>query len=138
MCMHMSLHDLQQHDMLALWQCRRMRRFDRSLWVQCPFTFGVEIFEAGHCTTPHSHASAHELFFILAGARLQADSVRYFADAGDSLKQGQGSSLGHKGSPRMWDAHALPMRRCTSMVTNHLCAIVLCAFLSTLGNSPSQ
>jgi quercetin dioxygenase-like cupin family protein len=35
---------------------------------QVPFTFGVEIFEAGHRTTPHSHPSAHELFFILAGA----------------------------------------------------------------------
>lgn len=35
---------------------------------QVPFTFGVEIFEPGHRTTPHSHASAHELFFILAGA----------------------------------------------------------------------
>ena len=40
--------------------------------MQCPFTFGVEIFEAGHRTTPHSHASAHELFFILAGALPEA------------------------------------------------------------------
>ncbi|KAK9785970.1 hypothetical protein WJX73_010086 [Symbiochloris irregularis] len=32
-----------------------------------PFTFGVEIFEQGHKTKPHSHAIAHELFYILAG-----------------------------------------------------------------------
>lgn len=31
------------------------------------FTFGVEIFEPGHKTTPHRHDHAHELFFILAG-----------------------------------------------------------------------
>ena len=36
--------------------------------MQVPFTFGVEIFEVGHETQPHSHAVAHELFFILAGA----------------------------------------------------------------------
>lgn len=35
--------------------------------LQVPFTFGVEIFEAGHKTEPHSHAIAHELFYILAG-----------------------------------------------------------------------
>lgn len=35
--------------------------------VQVPFTFGIEIFEAGHKTSPHSHSVAHELFFILAG-----------------------------------------------------------------------
>lgn len=36
--------------------------------VQVNFTFGVEIFEPGHKTTPHVHQQAHELFFILAGA----------------------------------------------------------------------
>ena len=36
--------------------------------VQVDFTFGVEIFEPGHCTTPHTHLRSHELFFILAGA----------------------------------------------------------------------
>jgi mannose-6-phosphate isomerase-like protein (cupin superfamily) len=36
---------------------------------QVPFTFGVEIFEAGHRTTPHTHPSSQELFFILAGKR---------------------------------------------------------------------
>ena len=35
--------------------------------MQVPFTFGIEIFEAGHETTPHSHAVAHELFCILTG-----------------------------------------------------------------------
>lgn len=34
---------------------------------EVPFTFGVEIFEKGHKTNPHTHAVSHELFFILAG-----------------------------------------------------------------------
>lgn len=33
-----------------------------------PFTFGLEIFEPGHKTAPHTHPSSQELFFILAGA----------------------------------------------------------------------
>ena len=36
--------------------------------LQVDFTFGVEIFEPGHCTAPHTHLRSHELFFILAGA----------------------------------------------------------------------
>eukprot|EP01023_Acetabularia_acetabulum_P008014 TRINITY_DN13492_c0_g1_i2.p1 TRINITY_DN13492_c0_g1~~TRINITY_DN13492_c0_g1_i2.p1 ORF type:complete len:204 (-),score=26.38 TRINITY_DN13492_c0_g1_i2:121-732(-) len=32
-----------------------------------PCTFGVEIFEPGHRTKPHTHQYAHELFFILSG-----------------------------------------------------------------------
>ena len=35
---------------------------------EVPFTFGVEIFEKGHKTNPHTHAVSHELFFILAGS----------------------------------------------------------------------
>lgn len=69
--------------------------------MQCPFTFGVEIFEAGHCTTPHSHASAHELFFILAGALLEADKTFALADAG-------------RQSAVMSGTWRLPMRRCAS------------------------
>ena len=38
--------------------------------AQVPFTFGVEIFEPGHRTTPHTHPSSQELFFILAGNNL--------------------------------------------------------------------
>lgn len=34
---------------------------------QVPFTFGLEIFERGHKTKPHTHPVSHELFFILAG-----------------------------------------------------------------------
>ena len=34
---------------------------------QVPFTFGLEIFEKGHKTKPHTHPVSHELFFILAG-----------------------------------------------------------------------
>ena len=32
-----------------------------------PFTFGVEVFEVSHKTTPHVHSRAHELFLVLAG-----------------------------------------------------------------------
>ena len=32
-----------------------------------PFTFGVEIFDAGHVTPTHSHPTGHELFFVLEG-----------------------------------------------------------------------
>lgn len=35
--------------------------------VGVPFTFGLEIFERNHCTPPHVHSQAHELFFILSG-----------------------------------------------------------------------
>lgn len=38
---------------------------------QVNFTFGVEIFEPGHCTKPHTHQLAHEIFFILAGEAWQ-------------------------------------------------------------------
>ena len=38
---------------------------------QVPFTFGIEIFEKGHKTTPHTHPSSQELFFILAGQALR-------------------------------------------------------------------
>lgn len=34
---------------------------------EIPFTFGLEMFEPGHHTTPHVHKTAHELFFILSG-----------------------------------------------------------------------
>ena len=37
------------------------------LLLQVPFTFGVEVFEPGHVTKPHSHSVAHEMFLILAG-----------------------------------------------------------------------
>lgn len=32
-----------------------------------PFTFGLEIFEPNHRTKPHTHNTAHELFFVLSG-----------------------------------------------------------------------
>lgn len=63
--------------------------------MQCPFTFGVEIFEAGHRTTPHSHASAHELFFILAGALYGADTTWHLVMRGDSLQQGRHVAFAH-------------------------------------------
>lgn len=36
--------------------------------MQVPFISGIEVFERGHCTDPHVHPHAHELFFILAGS----------------------------------------------------------------------
>ena len=51
---------------------------------EVPFTFGVEIFERGHKTNPHSHAVSHELFFILAGdGEGFCDSERFPVKAGD-------------------------------------------------------
>lgn len=51
---------------------------------EVPFTFGVEIFEQGHNTTPHTHAVSHELFFILAGEGTGfCDSERFAVKAGD-------------------------------------------------------
>ena len=43
--------------------------------VQVPFTFGVEVFEPGHRTNPHTHALGHEMFVILSGA-CHASSAR--------------------------------------------------------------
>ncbi|KAK9814608.1 hypothetical protein WJX72_008552 [[Myrmecia] bisecta] len=51
-----------------------------------PFTFGVEIFEPGHRTMPHTHKTAHELFFILAGdGTAFCDGERFAVKAGDSV-----------------------------------------------------
>ena len=51
---------------------------------EVPFTFGVEIFEEGHKTNPHTHAVSHELFFILAGeGEGFCDSERFSVKAGD-------------------------------------------------------
>ena len=51
---------------------------------EVPFTFGVEIFEQGHKTNPHTHAVSHELFFILAGDGIGfCDDERFPVTAGD-------------------------------------------------------
>ena len=51
---------------------------------EVPFTFGVEIFENGHKTNPHTHAVSHELFFILAGEGTGfCDNERFPVTAGD-------------------------------------------------------
>ena len=51
---------------------------------EVPFTFGVEIFEQGHKTNPHTHAVSHELFFILAGeGEGFCDDERFAVKAGD-------------------------------------------------------
>ncbi|KAK9843682.1 hypothetical protein WJX81_002112 [Elliptochloris bilobata] len=65
-------------------QTNRLALIYDPLSDQVPFTFGVEIFEAGHRTMPHSHASAHELFFILAGeGEGFCDGSRFPLKAGD-------------------------------------------------------
>ena len=49
-----------------------------------PFTFGLEIFEKGHKTKPHTHAVSHELFFILAGDGIGlCDGETFPVTAGD-------------------------------------------------------
>lgn len=49
-----------------------------------PFVFGVEIFEAGHRTTPHVHPNAHEVFFLLSGeGEAFCGGERFFVNSGD-------------------------------------------------------
>ena len=48
-------------------QSNRLALIMDPLTDQVPFTFGIEIFEKGHKTTPHTHPTSQELFFILAG-----------------------------------------------------------------------
>lgn len=51
---------------------------------EVPFTFGLEIFEKGHKTNPHTHAVSHELFFILAGDGVGfCDNESFPVTAGD-------------------------------------------------------
>ena len=49
-------------------QTNRLALIMDPLTDRVPFTFGIEIFEKGHKTTPHVHPTSQELFFILAGA----------------------------------------------------------------------
>ena len=51
-------------------QTNRLALIMDPLTDQVPFTFGIEIFEKGHKTTPHTHPTSQELFFILAGKTL--------------------------------------------------------------------
>ena len=48
-------------------QTNRLALIVDPLTDQVPFTFGIEIFERGHKTIPHTHRMSQELFFILAG-----------------------------------------------------------------------
>jgi len=51
-----------------------------------PFTFGLEIFEPSHHTNPHTHDTAHELFFILSGEGQAFCNGHHFAvGAGDTV-----------------------------------------------------
>jgi mannose-6-phosphate isomerase-like protein (cupin superfamily) len=50
------------------------------------FTFGVELFEAGHATPLHAHADSHELFLILAGrGTARCDGVAAAVQPGDCV-----------------------------------------------------
>lgn len=48
-------------------QTNRLALIFDPLGHHIPFTFGVEVFEVSHKTTPHVHTRAHELFLIMAG-----------------------------------------------------------------------
>jgi quercetin dioxygenase-like cupin family protein len=49
-----------------------------------PFTFGIECFEPGHKTTPHSHERGHEVFVLLAGTgEAFCDEERFPVGPGD-------------------------------------------------------
>ena len=48
-------------------QTNRLALIFDPLGHHIPFTFGVEVFEVSHKTTPHVHSRAHEMFVVLAG-----------------------------------------------------------------------
>jgi mannose-6-phosphate isomerase-like protein (cupin superfamily) len=53
---------------------------------QVPFTFGVEMFPAGHRTTPHVHTVAHEMFFIVSGGgEAFCNGKRFRVGPGDTV-----------------------------------------------------
>jgi mannose-6-phosphate isomerase-like protein (cupin superfamily) len=53
---------------------------------QVPFTFGVEIFPAGHRTKPHVHTVAHEMFFIVSGGgEAFCNGNRFHVGPGDTV-----------------------------------------------------
>ncbi|KAK9860355.1 hypothetical protein WJX84_004348 [Apatococcus fuscideae] len=69
--------------------------FDPLSHAGVPFTFGVEIFTPDHRTSPHQHAVAHELFFILQGAGTGfCDGRRFPVQAGDVVVFPPGSLHG--------------------------------------------
>jgi hypothetical protein len=68
--------------------------------LQVPFISGIEVFEPGHCTTPHVHPHAHELFFILAGEGTGfCGSERFPVRAGDVVVFRPGALHGIDNSP---------------------------------------
>ena len=64
------------------------------------FTFGVEVFEVSHRTTPHVHSRAHELFIILAGEGVSfCNDHRQPVRAGDVVVFPPGSMHGIDNGP---------------------------------------
>ncbi|KAK9845105.1 hypothetical protein WJX74_010662 [Apatococcus lobatus] len=69
--------------------------FDPLSHAGVPFTFGVEIFTPDHRTSPHQHAVAHELFFILQGTGTGfCNDQRFPVQAGDVIVFPPGSLHG--------------------------------------------
>jgi mannose-6-phosphate isomerase-like protein (cupin superfamily) len=65
-------------------QTNRLALVFDPIQAQTPFTFGIEIFEPDHKTTPHTHAVGHELFFIMSGkGEAFCDEERFAVSEGD-------------------------------------------------------
>lgn len=76
-------------------QTNRLALVFDPLGDQVNFTFGVEIFEPGHRTTPHVHQLAHEIFVILAGTGDGfCDGKRFPLQSGDVVVFPPGSEHG--------------------------------------------
>jgi mannose-6-phosphate isomerase-like protein (cupin superfamily) len=80
--------------------------FDPLTHQQNPnLVFGIEMFEPGHRTTPHVHASAHEVFFVLAGqGEGFCDGRRFPLAAGDvaAFRPGSTHGIDNGGAGRMY------------------------------------
>ena len=63
--------------------------------LSLPLSFGIEVFEPGHVTPIHIHATAHELFFILAGrGEAVCDGHRFEVMPGEAVVFPPGSKHG--------------------------------------------
>ena len=67
-------------------QTNRLALIMDPLTDRVPFTFGIEIFERGHKTTPHVHPTSQELFFILAGRPPPCQDSTCLAQEGSPLR----------------------------------------------------
>ena len=100
-------------------QTNRLALIMDPLTDRVPFTFGIEIFERGHRTTPHTHPTSQELFFILAGLSQALRLLFCFWPA--QLRPVLFMSAQHCPSCRHCKFHAplLPGNRCMSVRSRH-------------------